>query len=80
MTHSGGKPHTNVGDIGQRYEVRAAGYPKKDGEAVIGWSNKLEGAAEMAAAIREHPSCTSTVIWDRQEDRQVIRRFAGILR
>jgi hypothetical protein len=24
MTHSGGKPHTNVGDRGQRYEIRGS--------------------------------------------------------
>lgn len=29
MTHSGGKPHA-VGDRGQRYEVRMAGYPMPD--------------------------------------------------
>ena len=66
MTHSGGKPHTNVGDKGQRYEVRATGYPKPE-RMVIGWATTLEGAAEMAAAIRLHPSCTSTEIFDRQD-------------
>lgn len=84
MTHSGGKPHTNVGDRGQRYEVRSTGYPKSlmnaDGYAVIGWAPTLEGADKLAAAIRLAPGCTSTVIWDREEDKQVIRRFAGILR
>lgn len=79
MTHSGGKPHTNVGDKGQRYEVRATGYPKA-AESVIGWASTLEGADEMAAAIRLAPGCTSTTIFDREEDRKVITRFAGILR
>ena len=78
MTHSGGKPH-NVGDRGQRYEVRATGYPK-DGESVIGWAPTLDGASNMAAAIRKAPGCTSTAIWDRQENKQVIKMFAGILR
>lgn len=78
MTHSGGKPHTNVGDRGQRYEVRASGYPK-EGESVIGWAPTLLGAQDIAAAIREAPGCTSTVILDRQENKQVLR-FAGILR
>ena len=68
MTHSGGKPHTNVGDRWQRYEVRAVGYPK-EGESVIGWSNDTDGAEKMASAIREAPGCTSTVIFDRQENR-----------
>lgn len=80
MTHSGGKPHTNVGDRGQRYEIRAVGYPKRDGEAVIGWATTLEGADEIASAIRQAPGCTSTTIFDRQENKPVITRFAGILR
>jgi hypothetical protein len=84
MTHSGGKPHTNVGDCGQRYEVRSTGYPKSlqsaDGYAVIGWASTLEGADEMAAAIRLAPGCTSTTIFDRQESKPIITCFAGILR
>lgn len=79
MTHSGGKPHTNIGDRGQRYEVRATGYPK-DGESVIGWSDTLDGADQMAAAIRLAPSCQSTLIFDREEGKPVIRMYAGILR
>lgn len=79
MTHSGGKPHTNVGDRGQRYEVRSTGYPKTD-ESVIGWATTLEGADDMAGAIRQHPMCTSTSIYDREEDRKVITRYAGALR
>jgi hypothetical protein len=84
MTHSGGKPHTNIGDRGQRYEIRSTGYPKtvadSEGTAVIGWSDTLEGADKMAAAIRTHPNCISTTIFDRQESKPVITRFAGILR
>lgn len=79
MTHSGGKPHTNVGDIGQRYEVRATGYPKAE-EWVIGWSDTLEGSDEIASAIRQAPGCTSTTIYDRHENRKVITRYAGVLR
>lgn len=70
MTHSGGKPHTNVGDGGQRYEVRATGYPKAE-KSRIGWATTLEGAEEMAAAIRLHPSCTRTEIFDRQEEKTI---------
>jgi len=80
VTHSGGQSHTNVGDRGQRYEVRATGYPKKDAEAVVGWASTLESANEMAAAFRFHPDCTSTTVFDRQENTPVITRFAGILR
>jgi len=80
MTHSGGKPHTNIGDRGQRYEVRATGYPKKGVESVIGWATTKEGAAEIASAIRQAPGCTSTTIFDRQENVPVIKQYAGILR
>lgn len=79
MTHSGGKPHTNVGDRGQRYEVRATGYPETE-KSVIGWSTTLDGAENIANAIRQAPGCTSTEIFDREDDRVVITRFAGILR
>jgi hypothetical protein len=79
MTISGGKPHTNIGDRGQRYEVRATGYPK-EGLGVVGWATTLDGAAEMADAIRHHPACTSTTIFDRQENCNVITRYAGVLR
>lgn len=69
----------NIGDRGQRYEVRATGYPR-DETSVIGWSSDLHGAEEMAAAIRKAPGCTSTTIFDREQNRQVITRFAGVLR
>jgi len=78
MTHSGGKPH-NVGDKGQRYEVRATGYPKA-GENVIGWSSGLEGAENMKNAILEAPGCTSATVFDRTTQQNVITRFGGILR
>ena len=78
MTHSGGKPH-NVGDKGQRYEVRMTGYPK-EGENRLGWSDDLAGAEGMMEAILSAPGCTSATIFDRQEQRNVITRFGGILR
>jgi hypothetical protein len=78
MTHSGGKPH-KVGDRGQCYEVRAAGYPKKE-LSVIGWSDSLDGASRMAAATRLAPGCLRTEIFDRAEGKTVITRYAGILR
>ncbi len=78
MTHSGGKPH-NVGDKGQRYEVRATGYPKPE-KSVIGWSESLEGADRMALAIRKAPGCISTEIFDRRDDVSVMTMYAGVLR
>jgi hypothetical protein len=79
MTHSGGKPHTNIGDLGQRYEVRATGYPKTE-QSVIGWTHTVDAAEKMSAAIRLAPGCTSTEIFDRQNDKPVITRYAGFLR
>lgn len=79
MTHSGGKPHTNVGDRGQRYEVRATGYPQSE-ESVIGWTHTIDAAEKIRLPIRLAPGCTSTEIFDREEKRSVITRYAGILR
>jgi len=63
MTHSGGKPH-NVGDQGQRFQIKAKGYPK-EGWNVIGWTDDLKGAIAMAEAIEKAPSCLGTRIKDR---------------
>lgn len=73
MTHSGGKPHA-VGDRGQRYEVRATGYPK-DEQSVIGWTDRGDGAARMASAIRKAPGCVSTEVFDRAENRLIAVMF-----
>lgn len=78
MTHSGGQPHA-VGDKGQRYEIRAIGYPR-GAQSVIGWANNLEGADDMLSALCEAPGCVSVEIFDRQESKPVIKRYAGILR
>lgn len=79
MTHSGGKPHTNIGDRGQRYEIRATGYPKKE-KTVVGWAANLNAAEEMLAAFCRAPGCASVEIFDRKENGIVISRFAGVLR
>lgn len=70
-------PPEKIGDKGQRYEVRAFGYPKPDAEAVVGWASDLAGADQMAAAIRKAPGCTSTTIYDRKERLPIITMFAG---
>lgn len=62
MTHSGGKPH-NVGDKGQRFEVR---YIDDGGaEKVFGWSNDLSGAAKMVGSIALAPAMQKPMIVDR---------------
>jgi hypothetical protein len=81
MTHSGGRPHTNVGDRGQRYEVRMTGYgPNAPGESVLGWSDTLDGAGQMMSAILKAPGCTSASIFDREENATVFTRYGGVLR
>jgi hypothetical protein len=73
MTHSGGKPHTNIGDRGQRYEIRATGYPKPD-KSVIGWATTLAGADDLAASVRRAAGCASVEIFDRHDNR-VVKTF-----
>lgn len=73
------------GDRGQRYEVTSTGYPgppvTKEGENfVIGWSESKEGAEKMAAAIRLHPSCTSTTVRDRWGKELNFTQYSGVLR
>lgn len=63
-------PPERLGDKGQRYEVRASGWPR-DGESVVGWSADIGGAERMAAAARMAPSCTGTVVLDRRQNTQV---------
>lgn len=67
MTHSGGKPHA-VGDNGQRYEVRATGWPLA-GESVIAWTNDKASADARAASILKAPSCTASRVIDRHDER-----------
>ena len=76
MTHSGGKPHTDIGDRGQRYEVRYSSLDD-NGQAkpevkVFGWAITLGGAATMVSAINLHPSMTNPRVWDRVENKEVI--------
>ena len=59
-------PPERIGDKGQRYEVRATGYPKPR-KSVIGWFDDLGRARRMAAAIAKAPVCTGTEIFDRTE-------------
>lgn len=79
MTHSGGKPHANVGYRGQRYEVRATGWPK-DEKSVIGWAHEIADAERLAESISRAPGCTSIEIFDLAGGAPVITRYAGILR
>ncbi len=61
MTHSGGKPH-NVGDKGQRYEVRAVSMQGK--EFVVGWTEHPDGGG-LVKIIEEHPVWVLSQIIDR---------------
>ena len=53
MTHSGGKPHTNVGDKGQRYEVTFFD-EEVNLRRVFGWSEDYEGAVKTKSKHSEN--------------------------
>ena len=65
MTHSGGKPHTNVGDRGQRYEVTVLD-SNAGKRIVIGWSNDEAGAQAMGEAAILSPRWSGAQVRDRQ--------------
>lgn len=64
MTHSGGMPHTNVGDRGQRFEISFYD-PSIDDRRVLGWASTIEAAQRMAEAIEAHPTWAYAQILDR---------------
>lgn len=65
MTHSGGKPHA-VGDRGQRFEIRATGWPRSE-QSVIGWCDAIQSAEQWARGILKAPGCKTAEFEDRQE-------------
>ena len=69
MTHSGGKPHTNVGDKGQRYEISCydEGQNKR---IVLGWSDDAEAARQMASGAELRPSWKFAWVTDRFAETQ----------
>ena len=64
MTHSGGKPHTNVGDKGQRYEVTFFD-EEVNLRRVFGWSEDYEGAVKMGETLVKRPSWRDFEVIDR---------------
>ena len=67
MTYDGGKPHPNVGDRGQRYEVSFFN-PDTGGRMVLGWTDTLSGVNKMFEAIRVHPSWEQPAVRDRHQE------------
>lgn len=65
MTHSGGKPHTNVGDRGQRFEISYYD-PRTGMRHVFGWCETENGATAMMDAISKHPVWTDSQRKDRR--------------
>jgi hypothetical protein len=64
MTINGGKPHA-VGDRGQRYEVSFFN-PATWKRQVFGWSDTVDGANRMVAAVNDHPVWEQPQVLDRQ--------------
>ncbi len=65
MTHSGGKPHTNVGDQGQRYEISVFDtdtYSRR----ILGWSDDYEIAKQRVDVFCKRPSWCDPEIKDRE--------------
>lgn len=62
MTHSGGKPHTNVGYKGQRYEVHGIMHDGTD--ELFGWTNDKDGGGLIKSAK----------LWPRYKDAYVIEK------
>lgn len=69
MTWGGGQPH-RVGDTRQRFEISFFD-PEAKRRRVLGWTNRLGGAYDMAKAVRLHPSWTDPEIWDRNTGARV---------
>lgn len=66
MTHSGGKPHTNVGDKGQRFEITYFD-PASKTRKVFGWAEDLDGVEIFKKSINAHPSMQSPQVNDRKK-------------
>ena len=65
MTHSGGQPHENVGDRGQRYEISVI----QDGEPfVVGWTDDAAKADKICVAVAKNPAWTHPRIRDRKRE------------
>ncbi len=55
----------STGDKGQRYEVKAFGYPFENQNCTIGWAEDLDAAKRMALSIAKAPGCVKWSIRDR---------------
>ena len=58
--------------------IRSVYYTLKGNIAMM--KQDYDGAEKMMVAILKAPGCTSAAIFDRQENKQVIIRYAGVLR
>lgn len=63
--------HRQTGDQGQRFLVRAFGYPKADQANDIGYCNEQKSAMMMLRGIEMAPSARSVWVIDRQENQLV---------
>jgi hypothetical protein len=62
MTHLGGKPHTNVGDKGQRFEIHGIMYDGTD--EVFGWTNDADANA-VVKKVKQWPKYKDAYVMDR---------------
>lgn len=74
MTHSGGKPHTNIGDTGMRWEVQY--FPADGGkQKVFGWASGLAEAEHMLKAVCLWPMASGGIIVDRAQGIIALKRM-----
>jgi hypothetical protein len=65
MTHSGGKPHTNVGDKGQRYMMSC--FDDEIGRRrVLGWAEEYSVALNSVETLCKRPGWSDPQIKDRE--------------
>lgn len=68
-----------TGDRGQRYEVSSIGYPI-DGKMIMGWTEYLTSAEQMAGSFLKAPGCKRVEIRDRWrvEELRMIEREEAV--
>ena len=69
MTHSGGQPHTNVGDKGQQFEITYLD-PDDNTRKVFGWATTSLLASKMCDSVHLHPSMRQPLVRDRYKEKK----------
>lgn len=68
----------SMGDRGQRYEIRAIGYPVVGSSMVVGWVDTLDSASRVGQMVLKMLGCL-VKIYDRRETSAVVVQFPGAM-